>query len=854
EYDKVESIRLQSSKALVEAKANQQEIIRQIEPESWHTPQEFVNSLNNIRQYRGHLMTIREYRYIDTDQIDKFDSKIADVELNLNMQTIEFLGSESALESYYHDIERITTESKKCKTNNELKPHSDALEKLAQGLDLISEMLASLNVDDATMQTKIVDAISELYGQLNQQKAEIDHQRKSFGSVEATAQFSARLKLLNQSIHNALGLSTTPTRCDEQLSRLLVQLEELEGEFSDFEDFITDIITKREEIFESFEEHKQRLVDAQQRKAQSLADAGNRIIQSVGKRIKRFSEQDELNTFFASDGLVKKIREIINKLTDLDNSVKAEDLDSQLKSIKEQAIRSLRDKSDLFEDDGQVIKLGPRHRFSVNRQELDLTVLPKDQQLYIRLTGTDFFEPLEDPALTELSDYWSMVVTSESDRIYRSEYLAYSILKSAENNSDNLSMEILIKASADVKLLASLVSDFAGPLYREGYEKGIHDHDATLILQKLVSAYDLAGVFKFSPISRGLATIYWANCQNGEAQQLWKQRAKNAVQMASLFADNKAKQILSQEVLADLTSFVEQHQLTDNNIVLVNASEYLVEELAQDKVSFSTSKYSRRLCDDFKTYLETKNIWTDYQKALDDIKGQIGKRWAIAESWLMAFIGSQQKEQYKSFIGEAIGILNAEQRVDRTDREIDIQFVIEGMIGNHEKIVDRKLSIQLDEFLDLNRHHANVIIPGYEQFLKVRHQVISDQKSSLRLDEFKAKPLSSFVRNRLINDVYLPLIGDNLAKQIGTVGDKKRTDLMGLLLMISPPGYGKTTLMEYVADRLGLIFMKINCPVIGHGVTSVDPEQADNSAARQELEKLNLALEMGNNVMLYLDD
>ncbi|MCF6193421.1 MAG: ATP-binding protein, partial [Kangiellaceae bacterium] len=124
----------------------------------------------------------------------------------------------------------------------------------------------------------------------------------------------------------------------------------------------------------------------------------------------------------------------------------------------------------------------------------------------------------------------------------------------------------------------------------------------------------------------------------------------------------------------------------------------------------------------------------------------------------------------------------------------------------------------------------------------------------LRLEEFKANPLSSFVRNKLINDVYLPLIGDNLAKQIGTVGDKKRTDLMGLLLMISPPGYGKTTLMEYIADRLGLIFMKINCPVIGHNVTSVDPEQADNSAARQELEKLNLALEMGNNVMLYLDD
>ena len=114
--------------------------------------------------------------------------------------------------------------------------------------------------------------------------------------------------------------------------------------------------------------------------------------------------------------------------------------------------------------------------------------------------------------------------------------------------------------------------------------------------------------------------------------------------------------------------------------------------------------------------------------------------------------------------------------------------------------------------------------------------------------------MSSFVRNRLINNVYLPLIGANLAKQIGTAGENKRTDLMGLLLLISPPGYGKTTLMEYLANRLGIVFMKINGPAIGHAVTSVDPEQAPNAGAREELEKLNLAFEMGDNVMIYLDD
>jgi hypothetical protein len=102
--------------------------------------------------------------------------------------------------------------------------------------------------------------------------------------------------------------------------------------------------------------------------------------------------------------------------------------------------------------------------------------------------------------------------------------------------------------------------------------------------------------------------------------------------------------------------------------------------------------------------------------------------------------------------------------------------------------------------------------------------------------------------------VYLPLIGANLATQMGVVGENKRTDQMGMLLLISPPGYGKTTLMEYIANRLGLIFMKINGPAIGHKITSVDPAEAQNGAAREELEKLNLAFEMGDNVMIYVDD
>ena len=146
------------------------------------------------------------------------------------------------------------------------------------------------------------------------------------------------------------------------------------------------------------------------------------------------------------------------------------------------------------------------------------------------------------------------------------------------------------------------------------------------------------------------------------------------------------------------------------------------------------------------------------------------------------------------------------------------------------------------------------MVPRYRRYIERKKELVDEARDDMRLEEFRPRVLTSFVRNKLIDEVYLPLIGDNLAKQVGVVGEGKRTDLMGLLLLVSPPGYGKTTLMEYISNRLGIIFMKINGPAIGHHVTSLDPTEAPNAGAREEVEKLNLALEMGDNVMIYLDD
>ncbi|HLC15898.1 MAG TPA: AAA family ATPase, partial [Thermodesulfovibrionia bacterium] len=186
--------------------------------------------------------------------------------------------------------------------------------------------------------------------------------------------------------------------------------------------------------------------------------------------------------------------------------------------------------------------------------------------------------------------------------------------------------------------------------------------------------------------------------------------------------------------------------------------------------------------------------------------------------------------------------------------EVSVNAIVLDMMGDHAVIKKGAYSLNYINFMEKLSHYEETVVPVYQKYQSLKKSLIAQFAEELRLEGFKPRVLTSFVRNRLIDRVYLPLIGDNLAKQIGAAGEQnKRTDRMGLLL-ISPPGYGKTTLMEYIANRLGIIFMKINGPAIGNRVTSLDPAEAPNASAREEVEKLSLALEMGDNVMIYVDD
>ncbi len=854
EYEKVESIRQQSAKSMQEAINRQKSLLSLTLPDSWTDIQQFVDSLNSLNTHHGHLISLREFRYMDLTQLNKMETEITEAQQRVSQATAQFLASDKALQPFKTQLTTFEQQIEKAQNSAQLDVPMNEMAQMSEDLDMLSNLMASLTFEDVTQQTQIIDAISQIYAQLNQSRARLQQKRKSQSSVETIAQFGAQFRLFSQGITNALSLATDPERCEEQLSRLLVQLEELESQFSQHDEFLDDILSKREELLETFEAHKQSLLDDRQRRSQSLLTAANRLLENLQRRTTRLQSQDELNAFFASDPLALKTREIIEKLREINDNVKADDIDARLKSSRDQAIRILRDKTDIFEEGGNVIKLGPRHRFSVNTQELDLTILPKEDKLWLYLTGTDFQEPIDHPELETLRPYWNATLSSESETVYRAEYLAYSIIYAASKRQDGLTLEILKEALSVPEKLEKLVRDFATPRYKEGYEKGIHDHDAIAILKKLLPVGESADLLRYNPTARAIAAIFWEKVQTNEYPALWPERARTAVNIQQLFHNDDALIDLQAEIEADIRLFLTDNPIKCGSYVPIQAAEYLSFALARTPIELVYSKYAKELVVALQNRLEAAHMWIDFNRSQQNLASRYAQRWALIQNWLQGLCSQADYAHLTPYIPGAIAIIMLDKIASARYSEVDLYFKVNGLLGEHPTIENQTLSLSLDDYFSRMRGQRKTFIPAFNHYLTLRQKIVLEERQRLKLGEFKAKPLSSFVRNKLINDVYLPIIGDNMAKQIGALGEGKRTDLMGLLLMISPPGYGKTTLMEYVADRLGLIFMKINGPALGHNVLSLDPEQAPNATAKQELEKLNLALEMGNNVMLYVDD
>ncbi|MGG7569268.1 DNA repair ATPase [Streptomyces sirii] len=829
EFETTQELTRQAADALGEAAVRVAGVVRRLRGETPRSAAAWVSGLTELRHAQGHLLTLKDMRYADTARIDELAADIDADLASFGQRAVAHLSREDAFADHHAAIEQLVTDAEAVATVAEAAPLAARLDELADGLSTVTEVVAGLDVGDATVRTTILERIAEVLGGANRARATLDAHRRELLDREGRAEFAAEFALLGQAVTGALAAADTPERCDKQLARMLVRLEDLESRFTEFEDFVGELTDKRTEVYEAFSARKQTLADACSRRAEQLAASAARVLETVARRAATLADADAVATYFASDPMVAKVRGIAEELRELGDQVRAEELEGRLKATRQEASRALRDRTDLYADDGRTIRLG-HHRFAVNAQPLDLTLVPHGDGLAFALAGTDYRSPVTDPDFAATRPYWGRLLPSESPEVYRAEHLAARLL-------DEHGPEAL--AAAD---LPTLVRKAAEEAYDEGYERGVHDHDATAVLATLLRLYDGAGLLRHEPTARAVAQLFWSHGTTADERTAWTRRAVSLARARETFGLAPAIADIERELATAITAW------GGTDSASTAAAAYLFEELTSGPDGFVISAGARTLLDKFRRAVGMPA----YDEDLAAL-GDLAARQQLVEAWLSSYAASTGTDVTAGDLAEAVAAELC-PGLTRYASDAPLAETVDGLLGSHPRITGRALTIRIDELLARTRNFRAHDVPGHRAYQRQRTALVAAERSRLHLDSYRPRVMSSFVRNRLIDEVYLPLIGDNLAKQLGTTGEAKLTDTGGLLLLISPPGYGKTTLMEYVADRLGLVLVKINGPALGHTVTSLDPAEALNATARQEVERINFALAAGNNTLLYLDD
>lgn len=853
-YEKVLSIKKNTAERFAEVSDFATEAMHQAKRGAAKTIYEFVERLTKLRTAKGQMLSLKELRYIDLEQVAEFESQLASVTDEVSKSTIAFLLKKEALAPYREKVAGLDEAVEKLEKAAEATRMQQEVGKLAGDLEMLIEIVSNLKIEDATQTTSIIDSISAIYANFNRINAALRKKRKALLSAEGEAEFNAQLKLAAQALTNYFDVADTPEKCEDYRNKLMVQLEELEGRFADFEMFITRIADTREDVYNAFESKKVQLNEARQKRTLALQQSGERLIAGIAKRLLHFETLAEINAYFAADLMVDKARNVIAQLLELNDSVKADDLDSRLKTAYEEATRQLSDKKELFVEGKNVIKFGA-HQFNVNTQEVDLTIVNRQDALYFHITGTNYFEQIVSPEIEATRTVWSQTLISETPKIYRAAFLAHQLFVEAENQSKQAkptaeTLEELQKSTP--KALLGYVQRGMATRYDQGYVKGVHDKDAAAILGSLVQFYHTIGLLRYNAKARVLAHLFWVECVAESQKELWMQEFANLQALHKVFSAGNQMDSLVERLAQEIQTAGANILWADPATQRQAANYLLQQQLGQHEEHFTLAAW--QLADQFAIHLKKQNHLRFFEQTMKTATGGLLGQLGQAVAWLQAFAETQGTTTDFGTQLEAAIILLTKQKSPKTAHKISVQTEITGLLGDHPQIQNGAFWLHYNHFMQQMADYMAHEAAAFVRFAELKKEVLHREKSALRLSSFKPKVMSAFVRNKLINEVYLPLIGDNLAKQIGAAGSKKRTDLMGLLLLISPPGYGKTTLMEYVANRLGLVFMKINGPAIGHSVTHLDPTTAGHSAAREELEKLNLAFEMGDNVMIYLDD
>ena len=826
EFERAEEVRLAAVAEVDEADAAFQQVLREISLSPPTTTEGFVDRLADLRHCIGRFHGFTERRDVDRERVEELEAAAHAAHDELARAAAANLAKPDSFAPYHRSLGELAAEIDRTDGSVEAAELVGRIDEVGDAMDIVASTVGDLAVDDTRIRTAVLEQVADVVAELNRVRAAAEARRDTLVESETGDAFAAELGLFAQTVATSLARADSPEACDDALSRLLLQLEQLETAGPRTAAQLDEVEERRAQVADVFATRRQQLLNQRQEHGDRLFSAGTRTLERLRSRAVDMASVDDVHGLFAADPMAIRLRSVVDQLRQIGESTRADELQSAIGKANDDSVRTLRDRLQLFEGGpgSMVIKLG-RHRFSVESRRRDLSLVTNDDGIEAVLTGTDLRIDLDRAELDTYRHLWDSPLPSESPGLYRSTFLAGDLLLDLLDEGSPQTLRELNR-DPDNAGWVDMARNAAATRLDEGYDRGVHDLDAADILAVVGPIAQAADTLRTVGRDRAVAQLGWLRADE-DLRRNWVNRGQAA---ARLGVDGETRMAQAADLAHDFDLDTTQ-------------ARYLLAELTTgEPIAFAWSAEAAAAA----ARLATLDEVAAATKVMAD---DLPAGFAIIRGYLMELIE-------RHLVDEVAAALIAPD-LPRRVIDVDLHVDVTGLRGRHSSVVDGTLTGRVDEVLHAVEQHRRNVMPDQRAFQAIRRSLTDDLRRELRLETIEPAVPDGFVRNQLIDKVYLPLIGDNLARQIGTVDDGAGTRggaRNGLLMLLSPPGYGKTMLAEYLAERLGMALVKVSGPGLGHEVTSLDPAQAPSATSAREVERINLAFAMASNVMLYLDD
>ncbi|MDR1336297.1 MAG: DNA repair ATPase, partial [Tannerella sp.] len=728
EFDRVKAQRKHAGEELDAAAGEVNNLSVQLRNARFDSLEQHVKLLAEIRKTQGEVIELAGLKYVNPEKTDGLKQTLSQANERLSARTVTFLLKNEALAPYEGKVKAQRGEVEKVKKVIDAGRIEENCRLISSELGLLIDILNSLKIEDTTQATKIIEKISFIFASLNEVRALLKKKTDSLRSGEAAAEFHAQLTLLEQGIINYLELATSPGKVDEYFTKASVQIEELESKFADFDTFVSIIADKRTEIVKAFDGRRTQLIEQINRRTASLEQIGLRVLKNVENKAQSFQTKEEIRAFYATDLMVDKVRRLVDDLRELGDVSKAENLENSLKASLEDALRILKDKTELFVDGEHIISLGS-YKFAVNRQSLDLTMVRRGDRLFYHLTGTNFYRELKNEEILRYRDLWEQEVVSENSAVYRSEYLAFLAFQEYRKSPSFNAEEFILK-----KVEQS---------YSESYLKGVHDYDALQIYGQMVSLNGQLGVLSFRPQTRVAAWLFWHAIREDE-KKLLRGLIVSAANVLKAFPASRNYRYVINRII-DMFMQWNEGYFDTAKIRPSKVADYLFREFAGSP-SFTVSGQSKALEKEFLKYLESNKLQTNFNTDVADASFGTVERYYLVRNWLSSFIDlSDELKKYKKYRGETACLLLLKELSFELRKSPD-SIELTGLRGSHPAVIAdstyradyHALMLKLNRFCDTD-------VPAFHAFTELKETLVNEYRKSLKINELKPRVLTSFV-------------------------------------------------------------------------------------------------------------